>query len=72
MTYLQANSFLMTRAGLSLDSRSFTPLQLQGLAGTAANSQHMLVLKHAESLSTIAQMSIASSGRGFVVFDFEE
>ena len=71
MTYLQANSFLMTRAGLALDCRFFTSLQLQGLARTAASSQHMLILKHSELLSTLSQMSIADAGKRFVVFDFE-
>lgn len=70
MTYLQANSFLMTRAGLVLDCRLFTALQLQGLARTAATSRHILVLKHSELLSTLSQMAIAEAGGSFVIFDF--
>lgn len=71
MTYLQANSFLMTRAGLALDCRLFTALQLQGLARTAAAAQHILILKHSGLLSTLSQISIADAGGRFVVFDFE-
>ena len=70
MTFLQANTFLMTRGGLSLDCRLFTSLQISGLVRTAAVAQHILILKHAESLTKLSQMSIANAGGRFVVFDF--
>ena len=71
MTYLQANSFLMTKGGLSLDCRHFTHLQLQGLARTAAIAQHIFILKHSETLTILSQIAIANAGGKFVVFDFE-
>lgn len=71
MTYLQANSFLMTKGGLSLDCSPFTSMQMQGLAKTAAAAQHIFIIKHAERLTTLSRMAIAKAGGSYVVFDFE-
>lgn len=70
MTYPQAASFLMTSGGLVVDARNFNAFQLCSLAGSAARFAHLLIIKHAERLTSSAQLAIGRNGRSCVVFDF--